>query len=109
MLHKQKVREKKSFALQNVGSGNINLGKDIAKNLILMIPVLIYYDSVLCVLQLSGIFVWKNINITHVRKYVRTYIRADCFGLTNDWDYKNVCTKKKRLRDYFTENFKSKN
>ena len=57
MLHKQKVRENKSFALKNVGSGNINLGKDIAKNFILMVPVLICYASLLCVLQLSGILV----------------------------------------------------
>ena len=57
MLHKQKIREKKSFALKNDGSGNINLGKDIAKNFILMVPVLICYASLLCVLQLSGILV----------------------------------------------------
>ena len=38
----------------------------------------------------------------------------DCFRFTHGWDYKNVdiCNvlqKKKRLRDYFTENFKPKN
>ena len=45
----------------------------------------------------------------YVCTYISTYIRTDSFGLTNDWDYKNVCTKKKRLRDYFTEIFNSKN
>ena len=48
---------KEIFCIKNVGSGNINLGKDIAENLILLVPILFNYDSLLCVLQLSGIFV----------------------------------------------------
>ena len=93
MLHKQNVREKKSFALKNVGSGNINLGKDIAENLILLVPVLIYYASLLCVFRIIRYFCMKKYN-----NYVSIYVRTDCFGLTNDWDYKNVCTKKRDLK-----------
>ena len=60
-----------------------NWKKDMVENMLLILLVLFNSESVLCVLQLSCIFVPK-INLQF------TKVRTNCFRFTHGWDYKNV-------------------
>ena len=78
-----------------------NWKEDMVENMLFILLVLFNSESVLCVLQLSCIFVPKI--------YLQfTKVRIDCFRFTHGWDYKNVdidTVWKKRLSDYFKETF----
>ena len=74
--------------------------------MLFILLVLFNSESVLCVLQLSCIFVPKN--TYNLRKCVPIVFGFCMAGVIKMWISVLVLYEKNRLRDYFTENFNPK-